>query len=69
MQIAKQIFKIETAENALVFFEDGIPGYLTKRFDYDENGNKLAVEDFASLLGKSLATDGEQYKYEGNYLE
>ncbi|MDM1550588.1 HipA domain-containing protein [Empedobacter falsenii] len=69
MQIAKQIFKIETAENALVFFEDGSPAYLTKRFDYDENGNKLAVEDFASLLGKSPATDGEQYKYEGNYLE
>lgn len=69
MQIAKQIFKIETAENALVFFEDGSPAYLTKRFDYDESGNKLAVEDFASLLGKSPATDGEQYKYEGNYLE
>ncbi|VDH15476.1 Serine/threonine-protein kinase HipA [Algoriella xinjiangensis] len=69
MQIAKQIFKIETAENALVFFKDGSPAYLTKRFDYDGNGNKLAVEDFASLLGKSPATDGEQYKYEGNYLE
>jgi len=69
MQIAKQIFKIETAENALVFFEDGSPAYLTKRFDYDESKNKLAVEDFASLLGKSPATDGEQYKYEGNYLE
>ncbi|WP_312150867.1 HipA domain-containing protein [Empedobacter sp.] len=69
MQIAKQIFKIETAENTLVFFEDGSPAYLTKRFDYDESKNKLAVEDFASLLGKSPATDGEQYKYDGNYLE
>lgn len=69
MQIASQIFKIETAENALVFFEDGSPAYLTKRFDFDVNGNKLAVEDFASLLQKSAATHGEQYKYEGNYLE
>lgn len=69
MQIAQQIFKIETAENALVFFENGSPAYLTKRFDYDINGNKLAVEDFASLLGKNPATDGEQYKYEGNYLD
>ncbi|ALU27999.1 HipA domain-containing protein [Myroides odoratimimus] len=69
MQIAKQIFKIKTAENVLIFFEDGSPGYLTKRFDYDGNGNKLAIEDFASLLGKSPATDGEQYKYEANYLE
>ena len=69
MQIAKQIFKIETAENALVFFKDGSQAYITKRFDYNANGEKLAVEDFASLLGKSPATDGEQYKYEGYYLE
>ncbi len=69
MQIAQQVFKIETAENALVFFEDGSSAYLTKRFDYDVDGNKLAVEDFASLLQKSPAKDGEQYKYEGNYLE
>ena len=69
MQIAQQIFKIETAENVLVFFEDGNPAYLTKRFDRNKNGDKLAVEDFASLLQKSPATNGEQYKYEGNYLE
>jgi len=69
MQIAKQVFKIETAENALVFFENGNPAYLTKRFDYDSNENKLAVEDFAALLEKSPAKDGEHYKYEGNYLE
>ncbi len=73
MQIAQQIFKIETAENALIFFEDENPAYLTKRFDtkntlYSET-EKSAVEDFASLLQKSPATDGEQYKYEGNYLE
>lgn len=69
MQIAKQIFKIQTADNVLVFFKDGSPGYLTKRFDYNEIGEKLAVEDFACLLAKSPATDGEQYKYQGNYLE
>lgn len=69
MQIAQQVFKIETAENALVFFEDGSSAYLTKRFDYDAERNKLAVEDFSSLLQKSPAKDGEHYKYEGNYLE
>jgi len=69
MQIARQIFKIETAENVLVFFKDGSPAYLTKRFDVSQNFEKLAVEDFASLLGKSPATNGEQYKYEGNYFE
>lgn len=69
MQIARQVFKIETAENVLIFFRDGSTAYLTKRFDMNVNGEKLAVEDFASLLLKSPATHGEQYKYQGNYLE
>lgn len=69
MQIAQQIFKMETAENALIFFENDEPAYLTKRFDIDEKGDKLAVEDFASLLQKSPATHGENYKYTGNYLD
>lgn len=69
MQIAQQIFKIETAENALIFFEDEAPAYLTKRFDIDDKGNKLAVEDFTSLLQKSPATHGENYKYTGSYSE
>lgn len=77
MQIAQQVFKMEVAENALIFFKDGSPAYITKRFDRLENNfltdskkeHKLAVEDFASLLQKSPPTHGEQYKYEGNYLE
>lgn len=69
MQIAEKIFKIETAESVLVYFQDGILAYLTKRFDVNENGEKLAVEDFASLLQKSPATHGEHYKYSGNYLD
>src|SRR5688500_8032531 len=32
MQIARQIYGIKTAENALIFFQDGTPAYLTKRF-------------------------------------
>ena len=69
MQIAKQVFNIETAENGLIFFDDGTPAYLTKRFDLDKNGEKLAVEDFASILGKSPQTHGEQYKYTGSYID
>ncbi len=69
MQIASQIFKIETAENAMIFFQDNSPAYITKRFDVQQNGTKCAVEDFASLLQKSPATHGEQYKYQGNYLD
>ena len=33
MQIARQVYGIETAENALIFFKDGTPAYITKRFD------------------------------------
>lgn len=69
MQIAKQIFKMEVAENTLVFFQDGSPAYLTKRFDVKDDKSKLAVEDFASLLERTPYTHGEHYKYSGSYLD
>jgi serine/threonine-protein kinase HipA len=69
MQIARQIYNIETAENALVFFKNGVPAYITKRFDVKENGSKWAQDDFASLDGRTPQTHGENYKYLGNYLE
>lgn len=69
MQIAKQAYGIETAENALLFFKNGAPAYITKRFDLKDDGSKLAQEDFASLSGRTPQTHGEHYKYSGNYLE
>jgi len=69
MQIARQVFSIETAENALIFFKNGTPAYITKRFDVKEDGSKWAQDDFASLAGRTPQTHGEHYKYAGNYLE
>ena len=69
MQIARQVYGIETAENALIFFKNGAPAYITKRFDVKEGGTKLAQDDFASLSGRTPQTYGEHYKYLGNYLE
>ena len=69
MQIARQVYGIETAENALIFFKNGAPAYITKRFDVNEDGTKLGQEDFASLAGRTPQTHGEHYKYLGNYLE
>lgn len=69
MQIAKQVYGIETAENALIFFKNGDPAYITKRFDLKNDGSKLAQEDFASLSGRTSQTHGEHYKYTGNYWE
>jgi len=68
MQIARQVFKIETAENAMIFFKDGAPAYITKRFDVNEDGGKWAQEDFASLAGLTPQSHGENYKYEGHYF-
>jgi len=69
MQIAHQVYGIETAENALIFFKNGTPAYITKRFDVKDDGIKLEQEDFASLAKRTPQTHGEHYKYLGNYLE
>ncbi len=69
MQIARQVFEIETAENAIIFFKNGSCAYLNKRFDLKADGSKWAQEDFASIAGKTPQTHGEHYKYSGNYLE
>jgi serine/threonine-protein kinase HipA len=69
MQIARQVYGIETAENALIFFKNGVPAYITKRFDVNDDGTKRAQDDFASLAGRTPQTHGEHYKYLGNYLE
>lgn len=69
MQIAQQVFGIETAENALIFFGNDDPAYITKRFDVVPGGLKLAQEDFASLARMSPQTHGTDYKYLGSYWD
>lgn len=68
MQLANQVFKISTAENALILFKDGGPAYITKRFDI-RNGERIRQEDFCQLGGKSPEADGHNFKYEGSYEE
>jgi serine/threonine-protein kinase HipA len=68
MQIAKQVYGLRVAENGLIFFQNGEPAYLTKRFDIDfQTGKKLGKEDFATLAGKTKETDGEEFKYNYSY--
>jgi len=67
MQIAKQVYKLKVAENAMIFFNDGQPAYLTKRFDIKEDGSKWGLEDFAALAGKTEDTDGGNFKYDYSY--
>lgn len=69
MQLASQVYGIETAPNCVCFFEDGSMAYLTKRFDVDGNKKHLQ-EDFAALMGLSKDINGSDYKYsKGSYEE
>jgi len=63
MQLASQIYHIETAANAICFFRDGEASYVCRRFDVAPDGSKFQQEDFASLGGLTKANGGADYKY------
>ncbi len=67
MQISKQIFKIPTAASALIPFSTGELAYITKRFDYAKDGQKLDQEDLASVLKYTSDNQGRNYKYASSY--
>jgi len=69
MQIARQVYRMDTAENALIFFKDGTPAYLTRRFDVNKDGSKRGKEDFATLAGKTRHSGGANFKYDYSYEE
>ncbi len=53
---------IRTARHSLIHLADGSLGYLTRRMDRDEKGNKFAMEDFCQLTGRQT-----EYKYRSSY--
>lgn len=63
MQVAEQVFRIETPANALCFFQNGEAGYIIRRYDIAPDGTRIQQEDFASLAGISANTHGGDYKY------
>jgi serine/threonine-protein kinase HipA len=69
MQIAKQLFNIKTAACGMIFFDDGSPAYITKRFDCKPDGTKYQIEDFATLLGKSPERERNDFKYNACYAD
>ena len=69
MQIASQVYGIQTAENGLCFSKDGQIVYITKRFDIGQDGSKVEMEDMAAILGRNEQTDGKLFKYSGTYEE
>ena len=70
LQIAARAFGIDAPPNGTVFFNDGSPAYIVKRFDRDPaTGEKHPQEDFCQLSNRSKATHGQNYKYDGSYEE
>lgn len=76
MQIAQQVYGINTPGNALTFFKNGEPAYITKRFDVKVDGSlpagqagKWGKEDFAALAGKTEENAGPDFKYKYSYEE
>ena len=69
MQIASQVFDINTPPNGIMYFKDGEIVYTVKRFDVLENGSKLLQEDFAQLANRSEENAGKNYKYDYSYEE
>ncbi len=67
MQIARQVYGLNTAENAMIFFQNGSPAYITLRFDVKADGTKWGMEDFASIAGKTKDNDGPNFKYNYSY--
>ncbi|NEW60063.1 HipA domain-containing protein [Sulfurovum sp. bin170] len=66
MQLASQVFGLETANNGLISFSDGELAYITKRFDRIDD-KKIRQEDFCSLAGQTKDTHGRNYKYDYSY--
>jgi len=58
MQLAGQIFYINTPPNAFMRFRDNLPAYIVRRFDVLPDGNKLLQEDFAQVAGKTEENSG-----------
>ena len=69
MQLARQVFKLPTAACAVMRFPDGSPAYLTRRFDVQPDGSRLAQEDFAQLSGRTEQAHGANYKYDFSHEE
>lgn len=69
MQIAAQVYGIYTAVNGMIFFKDGQPAYITRRFDVKKGGGKWGKEDFATLAGNTKDTAGAHFKYGYSYEE
>lgn len=57
-----ELARIEVVPHSLIRFADGKLGYITRRIDRTESGEKLAMEDMCQLTERLT-----EYKYKGSY--
>lgn len=69
MQIAKRVYKLNTAVSGMIFFADGEPAYISRRFDVLKTGKRLLQEDFAQISERTEDTHGKNYKCDFSYEE
>jgi serine/threonine-protein kinase HipA len=69
MQIARQVFRVETPANALVILSDEEPAYLVRRYDRQAAtpDGRLHQEDLGQVMARS--TEDRNWKYQGSYEE
>ncbi len=53
MQIATQVFGLDTAPSGMIHFKDGVPAYITRRFDV-QNGTRQKYKNLCTLSGLDL---------------
>ena len=69
MQLAEQIWEVDTAANSCIRLADGELAYVTRRFDRRPDGTPIPQEDFCQLMDRTPASSGKHYKYNGSYQE
>jgi len=69
MQLAEQIWELDTAANSCIRLADGELAYVTRRFDRQSDGTPIPQEDFCQLTNRTPDTSGTHYKYTGSYRE
>ncbi|MFZ9660360.1 MAG: HipA domain-containing protein [Chitinophagaceae bacterium] len=68
LQIADQVYGIQTVANALIYTANDIPAFIYRRYDLTQDKNSCA-EDFEQLSHKVKVMMGSDFHFDGNYEE
>lgn len=74
MQLAKQVYGLNTVENAMIFLMNGTLAYISKRFDVKKEADgpgviKQQTKSFATFAQSAADNTSADYKYSCSYEE